>query len=85
MIDPPSLDTAGKCMCTHHIKVEKVMSRFFNKDMNIQNCAQTSAKAVSIHRFIQSSKHKPILELLTEFSAAFIGYETKIVFKRCSK
>ncbi len=36
------------------------MSRFFNKDMNIQYNAQTEAKAGSRHRLSQSPKDKPI-------------------------
>lgn len=52
------------------------MSRFFNKDMNIQNYAQ--AKAVSRHRLSQSQKDKPI----------YLNWETLLVgakFKTYSK
>lgn len=66
-------------MCTHHIKGEKVMSRFFSKDMNIQNYAQTEAEAVSRHRLSQPQKDKS-----TDFdlSASFTSPEIQIIFKR---
>lgn len=55
------------------------MSRFFNKDMNIQNYAQTKARAVSRHRLSHSAKDKPIY---LNWVLLFIGHEIQLLFKK---
>ena len=59
------------------------MSRFFNKDMNIQNCAQAEAESC-VKTQVKSVSYQGSADTfeLSAFFFIIIGYEIKMMFKR---